>query len=476
LKKQFITPGILLIAVSIALGFPLSLIPGAQTATVSSNTLHPSSTLSVRSSALNGVSKHELSLEERVSYHWAIEQVYWKHKLWPSENQEPKPRLEDVLTSSALWQKVEDTLRKSNVLEQRYKHIITAEQLQAEMERMARQTRQPELLEELWSALGNDPYVIAECLARPLLVDRLIQNWYGSDEQLHRELKARAASALHSYTAPAQMRQMGGQYTESEWLRVESKPSQVDHALASTDSLVMKLSPAEWDEAINKLTRTFAEPGNPDNRAECISCSNTELVNRAVDGEALPTDRVSSIQEDNQRFYVTAVLSRSNDRVKIARVEWRKTDFDQWWEAARNQFEAKAQSPGLQYQLPAVTQATCIDDTWKPTKLLPEGVYGSKAVWTGTEMIIWGGSSTAGGGVNTGARYNPATDSWTTISATDAPYRRNSHTAVWTGTEMIVWGGCSTTGHVCGLNSGGRYNPLTDTWRQSDDTTWSAIR
>ena len=37
------------------------------------------------------------------------------------------------------------------------------------------------------------------------------------------------------------------------------------------------------------------------------------------------------------------------------------------------------------------------------------------------------------------------------------------HTAVWTGTEMVVWGGVTITGGIH-LNTGGRYNPANDTW------------
>ena len=33
---------------------------------------------------------------------------------------------------------------------------------------MASHTKQPEVLQELFEALGNDPFVIAECLARPV--------------------------------------------------------------------------------------------------------------------------------------------------------------------------------------------------------------------------------------------------------------------------------------------------------------------
>jgi hypothetical protein len=64
-------------------------------------------------------------------------------------------------------------------------------------------------------------------------------------------------------------------------------------------------------------------------------------------------------------------------------------------------------------------------------------------------MIIWGGA----GYVNTGGRYSPSSDSWTATSTASAPDGRERHTAVWTGNEMIVWGGYN---HFY-LNSGGRY-------------------
>ena len=46
------------------------------------------------------------------------------------------------------------------------------------MDRMAQHTKQPEVLRELFEALGNDPFVIAECLARPVLSERLVTNLY----------------------------------------------------------------------------------------------------------------------------------------------------------------------------------------------------------------------------------------------------------------------------------------------------------
>jgi hypothetical protein len=89
------------------------------------------------------------------------------------------------------------------------------------------------------------------------------------------------------------------------------------------------------------------------------------------------------------------------------------------------------------------------------------------AVWTGTEMIIWGGL-TASGAVDTGARYNPATDTWSPVTLTGAPAPKNYHAAVWTGTEMIVFGGDN--------NLGLRYNPATDTWSSPTSTVGAPQR
>src|SRR5207247_7309613 len=55
---------------------------------------------------------------------------------------------------------------------------------------------------------------------------------------------------------------------------------------------------------------------------------------------------------------------------------------------------------------------------------------------------------------NTGGRYHLGANSWTGTSTTDAPNARVSHTAVWTGSEMIVWGGSDGNTY---FNTGGRY-------------------
>ena len=95
-------------------------------------------------------------------------------------------------------------------------------------------------------------------------------------------------------------------------------------------------------------------------------------------------------------------------------------------------------------------------DTWTATSTTnaPEARTEHTAVWTGSEMIVWGGFGTGSGDLNTGGRYNPSTNTWTATSTTNAPDARDSHTAVWTGSEMIVWGGVNGFGV---LNTGGKY-------------------
>jgi hypothetical protein len=79
-------------------------------------------------------------------------------------------------------------------------------------------------------------------------------------------------------------------------------------------------------------------------------------------------------------------------------------------------------------------------------------------VWTGSEMIVWGGLANTFTFANTGGRYKPSTDSWATTTTIGAPAVRFNHTAVWTGGEMIVWGGFGTgpIGQIH-VNTGGRY-------------------
>jgi hypothetical protein len=143
-------------------------------------------------------SQRTLTFAERVAYQRAIEEVYWRHRIWPAERPDTKPSLEAVMSQAHLERKVEDHLRESQALEDDWHRPITPEQLQAEMDRMAKHTKQPEVLRELFEALGNDPFVIAECLARPMLSERLVTNFHVHEQTSLGELKWPAGSSRAS--------------------------------------------------------------------------------------------------------------------------------------------------------------------------------------------------------------------------------------------------------------------------------------
>jgi N-acetylneuraminic acid mutarotase len=109
-----------------------------------------------------------------------------------------------------------------------------------------------------------------------------------------------------------------------------------------------------------------------------------------------------------------------------------------------------------------------VADTWSPITPAgaPSGRFFHTAVWTGTEMIVWGGFAGFVPGspttaFATGGAYDPGSDSWRATSRTGAPLPRGAHVAAWTGSGMIVWGGSS--GHAA-IAGGGIYDPVTESW------------
>jgi N-acetylneuraminic acid mutarotase len=108
-------------------------------------------------------------------------------------------------------------------------------------------------------------------------------------------------------------------------------------------------------------------------------------------------------------------------------------------------------------------------NTWEPlaTTLRPAPRTDFSTVWTGSEMIVWGGISDPDSGeyLNDGASYNPVSDTWIPLPAAGAPKPRVGHTTIWTGSEMIVWGGINPFEDSTVLMDGARYNPASNTWK-----------
>jgi N-acetylneuraminic acid mutarotase len=333
-------------------------------------------------------SQRTLTFAQRVACQYAIEEVYWRHRIWPQDNPDPKPSLDAVMSQAQLERKVADYLRDSQALDDYWQRPITADDLQAEMDRMAKHTRQPEVLRELFTALGDDPFLVAECLARPLLAKRLVTKLNNEDCV---------------------------DLTTIAWLK---GPLRSSGARAETQALVTMAA----------LDASYTLPTIVDGPNGCIddTWTSTSITN-APDG----------------RLRHTAV--------------WTGTEMIVWGGTTDR---INGLGTGGRYN-PSTDSWTATSTTNAPTVR-----FDHTAVWTGSEMIVWGGYNNSSR-LNTGARYNPSTDTWTATSTSNAPTGRFDHTAVWTGSEMIVWGGIDTISYA---NTGGRYNPTTDTWIATSTT------
>ena len=372
-----------------------------------------------------------LTFAERVAYQRAIEEVYWRHRIWPKESSKPKPPMDAVISHTQLEEKVEDYLRKSELVTAQRGMPIAAVELQTEIDRMANHSKQPEVLRELFAALGNDPLVIAECIARPVLVERLFN------------------SALASQPV--------------SW--AVSRPSnslKADRPPFGSYILPRITTALKWEGTCADVWAATSTVNAPVARhAHTAVWTGSEMI--VWGGEA-----VSGYLNSGSRYNPTtdSWTATSTSGVPAARSQhtavWTGSEMIVWGGVSNGPTYINT---GGRYN-PSTNSWTALSTTNAPA-----GRFRHTAVWTGTEMIIWGGSNPSAL-FNTGGRYNPVTNSWMMTSTTNAPTGRESHTAVWTGTKMIVWGGID--GAI--YNTGARYDPSTDSWTATIITNAPAAR
>lgn len=108
-----------------------------------------------------------------------------------------------------------------------------------------------------------------------------------------------------------------------------------------------------------------------------------------------------------------------------------------------------------------------ISDAWRA---IAPGPVSSRAggveVWTGTELIVWGGGRPGDPSAANGAAYDPEADTWRRIA--EAPRGLNAASGMWTGTEVLVFGSLldgrnwADTQTSVGLS----YDPAEDMWSE----------
>ena len=391
---------------------------------------------SFRPEATNTASQRTLTFANRVAYQRAVEQVYWQHRVWPKENPRSKPSLDEVMSQQQIEQKAQEYLHNSRLLADQWRPI-TPEQLQAEMDRMASHTRQPEVLRELFAALDNDPFIVAECLARPILSERLVNELHVGSNPL----------AATNPPEPS----VGTTETESSVTTEQPASGYYLPEIAT--------SPVE-DPAggcVDNWTATSIT-GAPDQRARPAAVwTGTEMIIwGGINGSGI-LNTGGRYSPSTDSWVATSTNNAPSARWGHTAV-WTGNEMIIWGGGSNTSIL----KTGGRYN-PST-------DSWVATTTTgaPFARRVHTAVWTGSEMIVWGGFG-AHGDENTGRRYNPSTDRWVAMTTTGAPTGRDGHTAVWTGTEMIVWGGANDI-DPNGLNTGGRYNPSTNSWVATSTT------
>jgi N-acetylneuraminic acid mutarotase len=362
------------------------------------------------------------------------------------------------MTQAQLEEKVTDYERNSQALEKYWHKAITAKQLQAEMERMAQHTKQPEVLQELFEALGNDAFVIAECLARPVLAECLLVHSANREMEETARVYEQTSRVIGDYSLPSISADSG--CTDNTWTATttaNAPAARAGHTAVWTGAEMIIWGGSDSTHLWNTGARYIPSTDSwrvtgiinaPSGRVGHTAVwTGTEMIIWGGDdysgllstgGRYNPSTNTwsptSTTNAPSARFGHTAVWTGSE------MIVWGSYDYA---------------TTGGRYS-PAT-------NTWIATTTAnaPSGRHSFTAVWTGSEMIIWGGSiGDTPMFLNTGRRYDPNTDSWASTSVNNAPAAREVHAAIWTGTEMIIWGG----GNGTNLNSGGRYNPSTNSW------------
>ena len=95
--------------------------------------------------------------------------------------------------------------------------------------------------------------------------------------------------------------------------------------------------------------------------------------------------------------------------------------------------------------------------------------WGGTSLWTGRELVVWGGGPPGASTTAEGAAYDPATGTWRKLP--DAPVGLNLVDAAWDGSEMILVGALLDRGNraTTWTARAMAYDPAIDAWRTLPD-------
>src|SRR2546427_1130671 len=205
-------------------------------------------------------SARDLTPEERIRAQEAIERVSYSH-----QEGTIKP-FEEAVPRAVFERKVGTMLEQSAALEAIWNTPVTAEALQHETERIARRTRMPERLRELYAALGNDAFLFQETVARAALVDRMARSFFAADQSIHARAHDRAEALRRDLLAGRIDPNSGHPDRSTGVLRrpTSNRAQSTDRSLGQPrqdPGSGSELSLEEFDERANRLSAHASEIG-----------------------------------------------------------------------------------------------------------------------------------------------------------------------------------------------------------------------
>lgn len=416
-------------------------------------------------------SARTISTEERVAARRAVDDLYRAHQIGAG----PLPSL-DARTAIAAGT-IDRSLRMTAALSIAFATAVGPDALERELERMARRSRMPDRLAEIYAVLGDDAALLRETVVRPVVVERLLRTafaaggaespaafdawWAGSAASFDPASVSLEAGPSGSPPRPEASVDLPG---DDSWenASLDDLPDVRQHASVvwtGTSMIVWGGQPvgappldggARYDPALDAwtpVTRSGAPAARERHTAVWTGSRMIVWGGRGATGYLAgggsydPTadawTPIATSGAPSPRGGHTAVWTGSR------MVVWGGTDDTQRFDT------------GGRYD-PA-------SNTWSSTRLTqaPSPRVEHTAVWTGSTMIVWGGVDFAGDPLGDGARYDPAADAWSGMASNGAPVARSGHAAVWCASRMVIWGGAGANGFE---NSGSRYDPATNKW------------
>ena len=421
-----------------------------------------------------------------------IEDTLWKYSIWPSVNKKAKPSRADVITNDMIIAKVNKNIANEKLLIKDYGIKITQNDLDNELQRIKLHSKKPERLSELFRALKNNPYLLRQCIARPVLVQKHYNKWVDkfNNPKLNKNIILRNTPTDFFEDAPSprikhtaiwtgtRMIIWGGQDENSSsyqtggiydpvldvwsYTAVDDAPKKRhSHSAVWTGTEMLVWGGKDEDNFLLN-----GKKYNPDlNTWQNISTQNKPkgsvgqialwtgthmLIWGGFDSLTMPNTSYGALYNPDNNAWEAMNTLDAPDGLAGAKAVWSGTEALIWGGVTSSD---SLSNEGWIYNPSS--------NAWRAMTLnnSPHARSGHTAVWTGSEMLIWGGTTTTALYSNTGGKYNPQTNNWTSLASANAPSGRFNHASVWTGSEMLIWGGSGNS-----LDDGGRYNPSSDEW------------